>query len=43
MSLQLRDYQIKLSNEAADILRRKGLVYLAMAVRTGNINCTPDR
>jgi hypothetical protein len=31
----LRDYQIKLSNEAADILRRKGLVYLAMEVRTG--------
>jgi hypothetical protein len=28
----LRYYQIKLSNEAADILRRKGLVYLAMEV-----------
>jgi hypothetical protein len=33
--MTLRDYQIKLSNEAADILRRKGLVYLCMAVRTG--------
>jgi hypothetical protein len=33
--LKLRDYQIRLSNEAADILRRKGLVYLAMEVRTG--------
>lgn len=33
--MELRDYQIKLSNEAADILRRKGLVYLAMEVRTG--------
>lgn len=33
--MKLRDYQIKLSNEAADILKRKGLVYLAMEVRTG--------
>jgi hypothetical protein len=33
--MKLRDYQIKLSNEAADILRRKGLVYLAMEVRCG--------
>jgi hypothetical protein len=33
--MELRDYQIKLSNEAADILRRKGLVYLAMEVRCG--------
>jgi hypothetical protein len=33
--LQLRDYQIKLSNDAADILRRKGLVYLALEVRVG--------
>jgi len=33
--MELRDYQIKLSNEAADILKRKGLVYLAMQVRTG--------
>ena len=31
----LRDYQVKLSNDAADILKRKGLVYLAMEVRTG--------
>jgi len=28
MSLQLREYQIKLSNEATDILKRKGLVIL---------------
>jgi hypothetical protein len=35
MSLQLRDYQIKLSNEATDILKRKGLVILCLAVRTG--------
>ena len=33
--MKLRDYQIRLSNEASDILRRKGLVYLAMEVRTG--------
>lgn len=33
--IQLRDYQVKLSNEAADILKRKGLVYLAMEVRCG--------
>jgi len=33
--MELRDYQVKLSNEAADILKRKGLVYLCMAVRTG--------
>jgi hypothetical protein len=31
----LRDYQIKISNEAADILKRKGMVYLCMEVRTG--------
>ena len=31
----LRDYQVNLSNEATDILKRKGLVYLAMEVRTG--------
>lgn len=30
--IQLRDYQVKLSNDAADILKRKGLVYLCMAV-----------
>ncbi len=33
--MELRDYQIKLSNEATDILKRKGLVYLCMEVRTG--------
>jgi hypothetical protein len=33
--IQLRDYQIKLSNEATDILKRKGLVILSMMVRTG--------
>jgi hypothetical protein len=31
----LRDYQVKLSNEATNILQRKGLVYLCMEVRTG--------
>lgn len=31
----LREYQIKLSNEATDILKRKGLVILSMMVRTG--------
>ena len=33
--IQLRDYQVKLSNEATDILKRKGLVILCLAVRTG--------
>lgn len=33
--MQLRDYQIEISNRAADILRQHGLVYLAMEVRTG--------
>ena len=33
--LKLRDYQVKLSNEATDILKRKGLVILSMMVRTG--------
>jgi superfamily II DNA or RNA helicase len=31
----LRDYQIKLSNEGTDILKRKGLVYYAIEVRCG--------
>ena len=31
----LREYQVKLSNEATDILKRKGLVILCLAVRTG--------
>ena len=33
--LQLRDYQIKLSAQAAEILEHKKIVYLAMEVRTG--------
>lgn len=33
--MKLRDYQVRLSNEATDILKRKGLVYLCMEVRTG--------
>lgn len=33
--LQLRDYQIRLSIDASEILTRKGLVYLNMMVRTG--------
>jgi len=33
--MQLRDYQIDLSNKAAQILYDYGLVYLAMEVRTG--------
>lgn len=33
--MELRDYQVKLSNEATDILKRKGLVILCLAVRTG--------
>lgn len=32
---KLRDYQIRLANEATDILKRKGLVILCLAVRTG--------
>ena len=31
----LRDYQIRIANEANDILKRKGFVYLSMQVRTG--------
>jgi hypothetical protein len=33
--VKLRNYQIRLSNEAAEILQRKKIVYLAMEVRTG--------
>ena len=33
--IQLREYQIRLAKEATDILKTKGLVYLAMEVRTG--------
>ena len=33
--LQLRDYQIKLSTQASEILQHKKIVYLAMEVRTG--------
>lgn len=30
-----RDYQVRIANEANDILKRKGFVYLSMQVRTG--------
>lgn len=33
--IKLRSYQIELSNKGSDILRNKGIVYLAMEVRTG--------
>jgi hypothetical protein len=33
--MQPRDYQISISDKAADIIRKYGLVYLAMQVRTG--------
>jgi len=33
--MQLRKYQIRLSKDAAEILKRKHIVYLAMEVRTG--------
>jgi hypothetical protein len=33
--MELRNYQIRLSKEAAEILHRKKIVYLAMEVRTG--------
>ena len=33
--MQPRDYQISISDKAADIIRKHGLVYLAMQVRTG--------
>ena len=32
---QLRDYQLKLSNDANAILKRLGFVYLALEVRVG--------
>jgi hypothetical protein len=33
--MKLRDYQVEISSNAAGILKSKGIVYLAMAVRTG--------
>lgn len=33
--MQLRDYQIDIAQRGADIMRRHGMVYLAMEVRTG--------
>jgi len=33
--MQPRDYQISISDKAADIIRKHGLVYLAMQVRCG--------
>ena len=33
--LALRDYQINIANQGFEILRRKGIVYLQMQVRTG--------
>jgi len=33
--IQLRDYQIELSTRGSNILKSKGIVYLAMEVRTG--------
>lgn len=33
--MELRDYQIKLSTQASEILQHKKIVYLAMEVRTG--------
>ena len=33
--MKLRDYQIKLSAQAAEVLEHKKIVYLAMEVRTG--------
>ena len=33
--MKLRDYQIRLSNDAAEILERKKIVCLFMEVRTG--------
>ena len=32
---KLRDYQVRIANDASEILKRKGFVYLAMQVRTG--------
>ena len=31
----LRDYQVRIANDACEVLNRKGFVYLAMQVRTG--------
>lgn len=33
--MTLRDYQVEISSKATDILNARGIVYLAMAVRTG--------
>ena len=33
--LKLRDYQVRIANDANDILKRKGFVYLACQVRVG--------
>lgn len=33
--MQLRDYQIRIANDACETLQRKSIVYLAMEVRTG--------
>ena len=33
--MDLRDYQIRIANDACEVLNRKGFVYLAMQVRTG--------
>lgn len=35
MSLELRDYQIELSNQGLEILKKKGIVYFSLEVRTG--------
>lgn len=35
MSLQLRPYQIEISNKASNMLKKIGIVYLCMEVRTG--------
>jgi len=35
MEIQLRDYQIDIANKAFEILKRVGIVYLVMSVRTG--------
>ena len=33
--MKLRDYQIRIANDACETLQRKSIVYLAMEVRTG--------
>ena len=32
---RLRPYQMRIANDANEVLNRKGFVYLAMQVRTG--------